>query len=84
MGFLKGPFHPVEYQHLHQTCLTAPSHSYTHTDSSASLLSLAFSSSGAYLGDRGTWLGLDLDIWRLVEVVERSGYAPVTQWEVDS
>lgn len=83
-SFLKGFFHPVEYQHLHQTCLTAPSHSYTNTDSSASVPSLILSSSGACLGDRGTWLGLDLDIWRLIEVVEMSGYVPVLQWEVDS
>lgn len=26
---LKGSFHPAEYWHIHQTCLTAPSHFYT-------------------------------------------------------
>lgn len=83
-GFLKGPFNPVEYQHLHQTCLTAPSHSYTSTVSSASVPSLALSSFGAYLREKGTRVRFDLDIWRCVEVVERAGHVPVPRWEVDN
>jgi len=83
-SFLKEHFHPVEYQHLHQTCLTAPSHSYTNTVSSAPVPSLALCSFGAYLGDRGTRVGFDLDIWRWGEAVERAGHVPVPRWEVDS
>lgn len=53
---------------------------FLHQHISASVISLALSSFGAYLGDRETGVRFNLDIWRWVEVVERAGHVSVPHW----